>query len=140
MSDTPEALFADMQRFEESWPGSGAPPTEQQFGDRARALGARDLLLHLFRAHSGSGLKFWLRTLRFLWEDLPYRTWVEILEEIADDPGSVYDFLWFASESLGLDIHRIPAFHPGVSQALASETFRDGGPTDHRPAARARRG
>jgi hypothetical protein len=128
VSDTPEALFADMQRFEESWPGSGAPPTEQEFGDRVRALGARDLLLHLFRAHSGSGLKFWLSTLRFLWQDLPYRTWVEILEEIADDPGSVYDFLWFASETLGLDIHRIPAFHPGVRRALASETFRDGGP------------
>lgn len=128
MSDTPEALLADVERFEDAWPGSGAPPIEQEFGDRVRALGARDLLVHLFRTASGSGLKVRLRSLRFLWEAVPYETWVDVLEEVADDPGSVYDFLWFAAESLGLDLHRIPAFHEGVRRALASETFRDGGP------------
>jgi hypothetical protein len=128
VSDTPEALLADVERFEDAWTDPGAPPTEREFGDRVRALGARDLLVHLFRTASGSGLKVSLRSLRFAWEDVPYQTWVDVLEEVADDPTSVYDFLWFAAESLGLDVHRIPAFHEGVRRALASETFHDGGP------------
>jgi hypothetical protein len=128
VSENPDSVLADIEAYQRSWDGSDDPPLEREFGERLRALGARDLLVYLFRTYSDSALRVWLKALSEVWEDVPYKTWLELLEEIADDRGAVYQFLWFASESLALDIHRLPVFHPNIEIELSGETYRDGGP------------
>ena len=123
MTDTPAAAIAELQSYE-----GDARAIESDFGERLRALGAREVLVHLFRSYSDSTLRFWLKSLAFLWKDVPYGTWLEVLGEIAEDRRFVYQFLWFASESLALDIHRLPIFDPNIEIELSGETFRDGGP------------
>ena len=128
MTDSPASVIAEMQRYQGSWDGPDAPPLERAFGERLRALGGREVLLYLFRTYSDATLGAWLNALGFLWEDVPYRVWLQILEEIADDRTAVYQFLWFASESLALDVHRLPVLHPNIEIELTGETFRAGGP------------
>jgi hypothetical protein len=124
VTDTAASLLVEMRALD----GADAPALEEQLGDRLRALGARELLVHLFRTYSDSALRVWLESLRFLWKDVPYVSWLEILEELAEDRRFVYQFLWFASESLALDVHRLPALHPNIEMELSGETFREGGP------------
>jgi hypothetical protein len=128
VSENPDILLAEMEAYQRSWEGTDHPPLEREFGQRLRALGARELLVHLFRTYSDSALRVWLQALSGVWEDVPYQTWLEILEEVAEDRRAVYQFLWFASESLALDIHRLPVFHSNIEIELSGETYRDGGP------------
>jgi hypothetical protein len=128
MTDTPQRLLDDMQALREAWTGDASPDLEAEFGDRARALGAPALLRYLFRTYQDAWLSGWLRSLRWLWEDVPYATWLELLEDLAEERRFVYQFLWFASESLALDIHRLPVFAQNVRIELDGETFRAGGP------------
>lgn len=128
MTDTPASVIAEMQSYQRSWDGPDTPPLEREFGERLHALGARELLVYLFRTYSDSELRVWLNSLAFLWTDVPYSTWLQILERIADDRRLVYQFLWFASESLALDIHRLPVLDPNIEIELSGDTFREGGP------------
>ncbi len=128
MTETPAHLLADMEAYRMSWDGPDYPPVGREFEDRLRAMGACELLTYLFRNYSDSSLRVWLQSVSTVWEDVPYRTWLKILEDIAEDRSAVYQFLWFASESLGLDIHRLPVFHPNIEIELSGETYRDGGP------------
>jgi hypothetical protein len=128
VSESAGSLLADMEAYQRSWDGPDDPPLGREFGERLRALGARELLVHLFRTYSDSTLRIWLKALSDVWDDVPYQTWLAILEEVAEDRGAVYQFLWFASESLALDIHRLPVFHPNIEIELSGETYRDGGP------------
>ncbi len=138
MIDTLERLLDDMHAFREAWSGDTDADLEETFGDRARELGARAVLTVLFRTYQDSWLSGWLRTLRWVWKDVPYPTWLEILEDLSEDRNFLYQFLWFASESLALDIHRLPALAPNLRTELDSETFRDGGPLPISPHLRAR--
>jgi hypothetical protein len=128
MTSTVATAIAEIDSYQRSWDGRSDPSIEREFGDRLRALGAREVLVHLFRTYADSTLRAWLKTVRFLWKDLPYTTWLQILGEIADDRRAVYQFLWFASEALALDIHRLPVLHQNIELELSGETFRAGGP------------
>ena len=128
MSETPASLLAEMDAFSDAWEGEQRPDWDQEFGARVRALDQRELFRYVFQTFGDATLSYYLRLLRFAWADVPYQTWLDVLSDIADDPRHVYFFLWFASESLGLDIHRLPVLHPTVQRELAKETYRDGGP------------
>jgi hypothetical protein len=140
MTETPAHLLADMEAYQRSWHGPDCRSLEREFDDRLRALEARELLVHPFRNYSDSMIRAWLESLSSVWKEMPYRTWLEILEEIADEPESVYQFLWFASESLALDIHRLAVFHRNIEIELSGETYRDGGPHPISPRLRVRLG
>ena len=137
MTDTPGKLLTEIREYDEAWLHEADPDLALEFGDRLRAIGARNVLLHLFRSFGDSALSVWLKQLSFLWKDVPYATWLELLEELAEDRRYLYQFLWFASASLALDIHRLPVFHPNLQAELRSETFRDGGPHPVSPELRA---
>ena len=142
MTDTPERLVAEMSEYEEHPPtnADADPDLERQFGERVRALDQEALFAYLFHTQADSSLSGWLRALGFAWKDVPFATWLAILRDVADDRPAVYQFLWFASESLGLDVHRLGVAHPNVSLELQGETFGDGGPHPLSPVLRARLG
>jgi hypothetical protein len=126
---TPASLLAEIESYaDEPRSAEKSAMLERTFGERARAIGARPLFVHLFRTYGGSMLGVWLRTLQFAWKDVPFATWRAILEDIAGEPLAVYHFLWFAAESLALDIHRLGVAHPIVERHLARDPFDDGGP------------
>ena len=124
MIDSPASLLREMQAFQDAGDGE----LEPVFGDRVRALDPHELLTYLSRTFDNSRLAVWLRLLAFAWQDVPYSTWQRVLEDLADDRRHLYDFLWFASKSLAVDIHRLGVAHPNVEAELRGETFRDGGP------------
>jgi hypothetical protein len=128
MTDTPASLLAEMDAFSDAWEGEDRPDWEAEFGDRIRALDPRELFSYVFRTFGDATLSFYLRILHFASKDVPYCTWLDVLTDIADDLRHLYFFLWFASESLGVDVHRLPVLHPNVQIELGKETFRDGGP------------
>jgi hypothetical protein len=140
VTDTAASLLAEMQSYQRSWDGLDAPPLEREFGQRLVALDPRELLVHLFRTYSDSELRTWLSSLAFLWRGVPYCTWLQILERLADDRRFVYQFLWFASESLALDIHRLPVLDSNIEIELSGDTFREGGPHPISPRLRERLG
>lgn len=126
--DTPASLLAEMDAFADAWDGEERPDWEAEFGDRVRALDPRELFRYVFHIFGDATLSFYLKILRFAWKDVPYRVWLDVLSDIAGELRHIYFFLWFASESLALDVHRLPVLHPNVQTELGKETFRDGGP------------
>jgi hypothetical protein len=128
MSDTPASLLAEMDAFGDAWEGAERPDWEEHFGDRVRALDQRELFDYVFSTFGDATLSYYLNLLRFAWRDVPYRVWLDVLSDVAADPRQIYFFLWFAAESLGLDIHRLPVFDANIQRELERETFRDGGP------------
>jgi hypothetical protein len=66
-------------------------------GKYASAIGAIPLFTALFRSHEDSTLSAYLRALTFLWKDLAFSTWQEILYRISDSCQAVYQFVWFTS-------------------------------------------
>jgi hypothetical protein len=68
------------------------------------SLGAIPFLTQLFRRFEDSTLSAYLSAVTFLWKDLPFQAWQEILYRISDSTQAIYQFVWFASPFLGLDI------------------------------------
>jgi len=50
----------------------------------------------------------------FLWKDLPFSAWKEILHRISDSTQAVYQFVWFTSPFLGIDILSMIQTDPDV--------------------------
>ena len=101
-----DELIGDIHRFEEEaypeYPDD--PDYEKAFGERVRAMGERNLLVHLFRTCADSTLSLALRPLRFAWRDLSFDTWLHILDEVADSRHFVYQTLFFFCQELAIDV------------------------------------
>ncbi len=121
-------LIADLERYEEDVYPNFDPDYASAFGDRVRALGDWELLAFLFRTIVDSDLRVALRRLRFAWRDLSFEMWMQMLEDVAGDRRFVYQFLMFASDTLGIDVQRLPSSHPNVRLELESAAFCQGGP------------
>jgi hypothetical protein len=121
-------LIEDVRRYEEEVYPNLDPDYMAAFGSRVRELGERELLVYLFRNLADSTLRVVLNMLRFGWCDLSFETWMQVLEDVADDRRFVYQFLMFASDTLAMDIRRLPSSHPNVRRELESFPFRQGGP------------
>lgn len=95
------------------------------------AVGPVPLLAEIFRRFEDATLKGWLLCLSFVWEDLPFAAWKEILYRISDDDSAVYQFVPFATEFLAIDIAAVirddPAVHPSA-RIFTARQFPKGGP------------
>jgi hypothetical protein len=138
VSDTAWKLLEDMKAYSEaSYP---APDVDlaPRFAEPIRAFGPEHLIVHLFRTHADSELTIWLQRLAFVWTEFSFATWLQILTRLSDDRRFIYQFLWFASSSLALDLRRLQATEPNVQAELRSEAFRKGGARPMSRATRAR--
>jgi len=132
-------LLEDLQWYEEeAHPNYYDVDYEAAFSDRVRALGERELLTCLFRTLSDSRLRVELYRLQFAWRDVSFDTWMKILEDVADDRRFVYQFLFFASDTLAMEIRRLPTTHRNVRLELDSAVFRWSIPSAPSRALRAR--
>jgi hypothetical protein len=121
-------LIQDLRRYEEEVYPNLDPDYSAVFASRVRELGERELLVYLFRKLADSTLRVALDMLRFAWCDLSFETWMQVLEDVADDRRFVYQFLMFASDTLAMDIRGLPSSHPNVRRELETSAFSDGGP------------
>jgi len=128
MTDTPEILVTDMQAYYEDWNADTDVEFASKFDDRVKALGEQVFLVYLFRTFADARLLNWLSMLTFVWKDFSFAMWLRILEDLSDDRRFIYQFLWFANESLAMDVNRLDLSHQNVRAELRSETFRNGGP------------
>lgn len=79
-----------------------------------QALGQARTMVELFRRLEDSVLSDALYATGFVWQDLAFATWRDVLREISDSRQAVYQFVWFAAQFLGLDVLAMIADDPAV--------------------------
>ena len=82
-----------------------------------RALGPAGAMVEILRRLEGSVLSDCLHAMGFVWQDLEFTTWRDVLREISDSRQAVYQFVWFAAQFLGLDVLTMIADDPAVDDA-----------------------
>jgi hypothetical protein len=104
---------------------------QAKYGTAIAGVGAVPFLTEVFLGFADTTLTGWLLCLTFVWKDLPFQAWKEILYRISADAPAVYQFVWFASEYLAINIVQIIHEDPAVNQPariLARNQFSKGGP------------
>jgi hypothetical protein len=97
-------LLSDIQSDIDQWKSGEEIDFERKYEAPIRSIGAIPFLTKLFRGFEGSTLSGYLNALTFLWKDLPFSAWQEVLYGIADSTQAIYQFVWFAAPFLGLDV------------------------------------
>lgn len=95
------------------------------------AVGVTPFLCEIFSQKSDRMLDGWMTCLTSIWVDLPFESWKDILRQIDENPRAVYQFVWFASSYLGIDMGRVISDDPGVSliaRGVVKVDFPRGGP------------
>lgn len=96
-----------------------------------RAIGAIPVLIETFRRFEDSTLTGYLNLLAFAWEDLPFSAWREILRGIDGSTAAIYQFVWFSSQLLRLDVLVVIRSDAQLSSAakdFVAFEFRGGAP------------
>jgi hypothetical protein len=104
---------------------------QAKYGTAIDAVGAVPFLTEVFLRFADATLTGWLLCLTFVWKDLPFQAWKEILYRISGDAPAVYQFVSFASEYLAVNIVQIIHEDPAVNEPariLTSNQFPKGGP------------
>jgi hypothetical protein len=129
--DSIERLFSGLQADL----GKGSPDKELDFraryGEAIRSMGEVAFLCELFRRWGDSTLLRALTSLSFVWKDLPFSSWQQILQHISGDIDATYQFVWFAAPYLGLDILSMIRNDPNVhdtARDLIRRQFPEGAP------------
>jgi len=122
-----DKLIEDVWRHAEGVHPDEDADYEKVFGERVHAVGVQPLLVQLFRTRADSKLHVLLLMVRFAWRDLPFDTWMQILEDVADNRHFVYQVLAFFGLELGIDVRCLQSSKPNVERELQSAAFRDGG-------------
>jgi len=103
--DSAANLLMDMKPDLDSWIASGDEIDFQgKYEAAIRSAGLIPFFSELFRRLEDSRLSAYLSAFTFLWKDLPFSAWQQILYRISDSTQAVYQFVWFASQFLGVDI------------------------------------
>jgi hypothetical protein len=89
---------------------------EAKYRATIEEVGAVPFLAELFLQFGDSTLASWLMFLSFAWKDLPFTAWKEVLYRISWNDPAGYQFVWFATQNLGLDIRRIIRQDPHVDE------------------------
>jgi hypothetical protein len=80
------------------------------------SIGAVPVLTELFRSFEDSTLFAYLSAVPFLWKDLPFSAWKQILYRISDSTQAIYQFVWFAAPFLGIDVLSMIDADPHVDE------------------------
>ena len=93
--------------------------------------GPAQVIAVVFRRFADSTLAGWLANTTFIWRDLTFADWQDVLTRIAHDAPALYQFIPFATRYLGIDIVRVINASPGLDRmaaVFAAERFPKGGP------------
>lgn len=126
-----EQLFRELQEDLGKWMSDEEIDFQARYASAIGSIGAVPFLTELFRRLGDSTLLRALTSLSFVWKDLPFSAWQEILHGIAEDIDAVYQFTWFAAPYLGLDILAMIRTDPNVhdnARDFIRTQFPDGAP------------
>lgn len=103
-------------------------------GGRYRAaieqVGAVPFLVEVFGRFEDSMLSVWLMATTFVWKDLGFDAWKEVLRPLASNVDALYQFVIFAAEYLAIDILSVirnDTSLPEAGRAFAARQFSKGG-------------
>jgi hypothetical protein len=131
MAESASKLVDELKDDVNAWMRGKDVDVRGKYGEAIDTVGTVPLLTEVFRRFADTTLTGWLLCLAFVWKDLPFRAWKEILYRISDDDPAVYQFVWFASEYLAVNVVKIIHEDPAVSETariLARKQFAGGGP------------
>jgi len=125
-------LLADLGRDLEEARRSGADlDLRARYEPQIRSLGPIDVLTELFLNHEDTRLMRYLYPLAFFWKDVSFSQWQEVLRRISGSTQAIYQFVWFASPYLGLDVFSMIHGDPEVQDSakeFVSRHFPRGAP------------
>ena len=136
MRDSPAALLDDVKAFIARIPKGEEKILAPEYVRRIEAVGNSAFLVEVFRAFSDSELTSWMFRLGSCWKDLSFADWTEVLRQVSVDLAVLYQFVWFASEALAIDVTRLIRSDPAISAAartFVAQQFPDGGPLPDSP-------
>ena len=126
------ALLERMKPDVRSWLRDDDVDLSAKYREAILELGAVPFLTELFVRPGNASLSDWIAALAFLWKDLSFQEWKEILYGVSRDAPATYHFVGFAPEYLAIDVLRIMEEDPKVDEvgrAFAKQHFTGGGPT-----------
>lgn len=109
-------LFFDISLDIEKWRSGDEIDFQGKYEAAIRSSGAIVFLTELFRRFEGSALLACLNAVTFLWKDLAFCSWREVLLGIDDSTQAIYQFVWFAARFLGIDILSMIQMDPDVNE------------------------
>jgi hypothetical protein len=112
--DSAAPFLSDLASDIERWKSGEEIDFQGKYEAAMRSFGAVPFLTDLFRRFEGSTLSGYLNAATFLWKDLPFPAWQEVLYRIADSNQAIYQFVWFAAPFLGLDVLSMIGTDPRV--------------------------
>lgn len=124
-------LISEMKYDVEVWLSGTEVDLEATYRAAIEAVGAVPFVAEVFRRFGNSTLIRWMIRLIFVWSDLPFAAWKEVLYRISDDTSALYQFIPFVTEYLAVDIVRIIREDPALDEAIrifADARFPRGGP------------
>jgi len=113
--DSTAKLFSDMKLYLDQWDSEDEIDIQSRFGVAIQSIGPIPFLTDLFRSFEGSTLSAFLCAVAFLWKDIPFSSWKEVLYRISDSTQAIYQFVWFASQTLSVDILSMIQTDPNVN-------------------------
>jgi hypothetical protein len=87
---------------------------QAKYEGAALSVGAIPIFPGAFRRYEDSTSSAYLNVPTFLWKDLPASAWKEIHSRISESTQAVYQFMWFASRFLRIDVVSMIKNDPSV--------------------------
>jgi hypothetical protein len=116
-NDSATALLSAMKPDLDLWASGEELDFEAKYGSAIHTIGAVQFLTAVFRTAEGSTLSGYLSAVAFLWKDLPFSAWQDILYGISGSNQAVYQFVWFASPFLRMDVLSMIRSDPKVEDS-----------------------
>jgi hypothetical protein len=124
-------MLAEMKPDIDRWIGGEEIDFQARYGAEIQSVGAAPFLVELFRRFEDSTLTTYLWATAFLWKDLHFAAWKDVLRSISGSHQATYQFVWFAAPVLGLDILSMIRTDPSVQESardLVRLQFPSGAP------------
>jgi hypothetical protein len=136
MTESVQTLLQDMKKYVAELPLDDERILAPVFGERIERVGEVALLVEVFREFADSTLTSWTLWLAFSWKDLSFQGWKQVLREISSELTAVYQFIWFATWFLAIDVAAMSRSDPEISKdtiAFIVENTPSGGPRTRAP-------
>jgi hypothetical protein len=130
-ADAAAELLSSMKSDIDRWRSGDEIDFQARYESALQSAGVIPVLSAAFLRYEDSTLSGYLNVLTFFWKDLPYTAWIEILYRISESRQAVYQFVWFASRFLRIDIVSIIGSDPKVhdtARELIKVDFPKGAP------------
>ena len=133
MKDAPtiERLLSSIQKDMDRWIAGQDVDFDRRYAVELESLGPAVFLAALFSRYEGSTLLSHMHAFSFVWKDLAFDAWREVLRRIANSRQAIYQVVWFTTTFLGIDVIAIVQFDadlPAEAGEFVNFEFPTGGP------------